>query len=61
MNFLRRLRALFRREKLDAEMTAEMQFHLETQTEVNLRAGMTPADARLAARRQFGGVDQIQE
>ncbi len=65
MNLLRagwlRLRALFGREGLDREMNAEMRAHLEFETEQNIRRGMTPTDARWAARRSFGGMDQLKE
>ena len=57
----RRLRALFRKEKLDAEMSEEMRLHLEMQEQANRVAGMDPVEAHFAARRQFGGIDQIKE
>ena len=61
MKLLRRLRALFRKEQLDAEMAEEMRAHLELQTERNRAAGMSTDEARYAAQRQFGGVEQIKE
>ncbi len=61
MKFLRRIRSLFWKNKLDAEMAEEMRLHLELQTELNLKAGMNPDDARYAALRQFGNVAGIQE
>jgi macrolide transport system ATP-binding/permease protein len=61
MKLLRSLRALVRGEKLDAEMSEEIRAHLELQSAANERAGMTPANARDAARRAFGGVEQIKE
>ncbi len=61
MKFLRQIRNLFRREKLDAEMTEEMRLHVELQTERNVAAGMSPQDARYAALRQFGNVASVQE
>ncbi len=57
----RKLRALFRKEKLDAEMAEEMRAHLELQTLENEKRGMSSDEARYAARRQFGGVEQIKE
>src|SRR4030095_3749186 len=57
----RRLSALFRREKLDAEMSEEIRAHLELQTVENLARGLPPNEARYAARRSFGGVEQIKE
>jgi len=65
MNWLRklqvRLRALFRKRQLDAEMDEEMRSHIEMQTQENLDAGMKPPEARYAALRQFGGVESIKE
>ena len=65
MNFLRiisrRVRALFRKETLDADMAEEMRSHLARRTQANLAAGMSADEARFAAQRQFGGVDQIKE
>ncbi len=57
----RKLRALFRKEKLDAEMAEELRAHLELQTAENIARGMVPDEARDAALRAFGGVEQIKE
>jgi hypothetical protein len=56
-----RLRASLRRGKLEREMDAEMRFHLEMETAENIRRGMGEAEARGAARRSFGGVEQTKE
>lgn len=61
MNLITRFRSLFRRDKLEADMVAEMRAHIDAQTQRNLAAGMAPDDACAAAHRQFGGVAQIQE
>jgi putative ABC transport system permease protein len=61
MNLLRTLSLFFRRKKLDADMAEEMREHLERRTQANLAAGMSPEEARFAARRSFGGVDQLKE
>jgi predicted permease len=53
--------ALFSRRRLDWEMAEEMQLHLDRETERNRAAGMRPDEARCAALRQFGGVDQLKE
>lgn len=53
--------ALFRKDKLDAEMSEEMSAHLELQTAENVKRGMSDDKARYAARREFGGVEQIKE
>jgi predicted permease len=60
MTFLRQLRALFRKEKLDAEMAEEMRVHLELQTAENEKRGMSDNDARFAAQRQFGNLASVQ-
>jgi putative ABC transport system permease protein len=56
-----RIRALFRKRKLDAEMDEEMRSHIEMRTQSNIRAGMKPEEARLAALRRFGRRDSIRE
>ena len=62
MKTLRKLRALFRKEKLDAEMAEEMRAHLQLQAaEYHKRGGMSADDARYAAQRAFGGTEQIKE
>ncbi len=61
MKLLRKIQALFRKDKLEADMAEEMQLHLEQRTRENIAAGMAPEDARYAARRKFGGVEQVKE
>jgi len=39
----------------------ELRAHLEMLTDENIRRGMSPAEARYAARREFGGVEQTKE
>lgn len=43
----------------DAEIRAELQFHLDMQTEENLATGLNFAEARAAAERQLGDFDAI--
>ncbi len=59
--FAARMRGLVFRGRLDRELDAELQFHLEMQAEDNARAGMDPRNAHYAAARSFGGVEQIKE
>jgi predicted permease len=59
--FLQRVRALFRKEKLDRDMTEEMRFHLAQRAAEHVDDGMPPDDARYVAQRRFGGVEQIKE
>lgn len=55
MNILRlRLQSLFRRSAVDRDLEDELRFHIEAQIRQNLAAGMLPAEARAAARRDFG-------
>src|ERR1700681_164257 len=56
-----RLLGLFQKNKRDAEMSEEMQAHLDLLIERNIAAGMLPHEARNAALRQFGGVEQVKE
>lgn len=57
----RRLRALLHRRAAERELARELAFHLEMETAQLVRAGMTPDEARRAARLAFGGVDRYAE
>jgi predicted permease len=59
--FLNRFRSLFRKGRLEREMERELRFHLEMETEKNIRRGMSEEAARLAAQRTFGGIEQTKE
>jgi len=59
--FFRRFAALFRRRRLEDDLNDELRSHLEMAIELNLRKGMSPADARREALRSFGGVEQTKE
>ena len=54
-----RLRALFRKRNLERDMDEEIRAHLEMQIEEYRRQGMTAEEARYAALRKFGGVEQV--
>jgi putative ABC transport system permease protein len=56
-----RLRSLFLKSQVEQELDDELQYHIERQTEQNVRLGMSPEKARDAARKAFGGVDQAKE
>src|SRR5213082_2107848 len=56
-----RLLGLVRKQRRETEMNAELQQHLDALTERNIAAGMSPKEARNAALREFGGVEQIKE
>ena len=59
--FLSRLVAPFRRRRLEGLLDDELRFHIEMETEENIRRGMSAEDAHYAARRSFGGLDQTRE
>src|SRR5208282_617370 len=61
MKFFRGLRLWFRKDQLDQQLSDELRFHLEKQIEQNLAAGMSAQEARYAALRRFGGVEQVKE
>jgi len=45
----------------EVRLAQEIEEHLALQTAENIRRGMSPADARLAARRKFGNVTLVKE
>lgn len=56
-----RLRAVAARRRVERELDEEIRFHLEMRVEDNLKSGMPPDEARRAALREFGGVEQVKE
>src|SRR5438067_273755 len=56
-----RLLGLFSKNRRDADMAEEIQAHLDLLIERNIAAGMLPHEARNAALRQFGGIEQTKE
>lgn len=59
--FVHRLSALLHRRKLDRELDAELQSHLEMATEQFLSRGLSPEEARRQALLHFGGLQQTKE
>ena len=57
----KRVAGLFRGRRLDGELEEEISSHLAMQEEEFRARGMSAAEARLAARREFGGVTQTVE
>jgi predicted permease len=57
----RRLRSLRRRGELERGLDEEMRFHVDHQTEKNLRAGMAADEARRQALITFGGTELAKE
>ncbi len=56
-----RLEPFFQRRKIDAELSDELQVHLEMAAEANIASGMDPAAARVAAEREFGRLESIKQ
>ena len=56
-----RMRALLRPRVVDHELNEEIRFHIELETEKNLRLGMNADDARRLAVAHFGGVQRVRE
>src|SRR4029077_7487198 len=65
---MRSLRRFFRRlvswattQRDEERLRTEIEDHLALQTEENLRAGLSPAEARREAALKFGGVEGMKE
>lgn len=56
-----RLRSLFRKARVEEELTEELRFHVEELMEEKIAQGMGREQARVAARRELGGLEQIKE
>ena len=56
-----RLLGVFAGRRAEQELAAELESHLELHTEDNLRAGMTPAEARRRAILALGGLEPTKE
>ena len=52
---------MWRRRNADRDLDEELQYHVEQQTELNLRRGMSPEEARRQALLQFGNVPLVKE
>jgi len=59
--FLFRLRALVQSRRVDRDIDDEITSHLAEATDEYIRQGLSPAAARQAAQRSFGGVTQTKE
>ena len=58
---LKRIQASFTRRSLDASLDEEVRSHLEMLAADHQCRGLTPEAAGLAARRDFGGIEQIKD
>ena len=65
MSFLRacsiRLRNMFRKQNMERDFSDELNSHLEMHIADNLRAGMSPEEARRSALITLGGVEQTKQ
>src|SRR5207253_1956177 len=59
--WLLRFGGLFRKQRREKDLDAEMDSHLQLHIEDNLRAGMNAAEARRQALMKLGGVEQTKE
>jgi len=59
--WLLRFGGLFRKERRERELAAEMESHLQMDIEDNLRAGMSSPEARRQALMKLGGIEQTKE
>lgn len=56
-----KIRYLFGRESHPSDLDQELDAHLDMQIEANIERGMSPEEARRAARREFGNPARIRE
>jgi predicted permease len=59
--FVLRLLSFFRHDAAETELSREIRSHLQLLEDEHVAKGMSRDDARLAARRAFGGVEQAKE
>src|SRR5262245_41463068 len=58
---LRRVLGTARPHRVEQDIEDELRFHVDMEEQQLRRLGSSPEDARLTARRVFGGVDQTKE
>jgi predicted permease len=61
MGWMKRIRSIARGRQIERELDDELQHHIELKTQENIDSGMSPEEARYAALRAFGGVEQKKE
>ena len=59
--FMKKLGILFGRERFRSELDEEMAFHVEQAAEEHVASGMSPEEARYAAKRQLGNATLVKE
>jgi hypothetical protein len=50
-----------RSKRLERELDEELQSYLESSVDAKVRSGMTPEDARRAARAELGSIDAVKD
>src|SRR5215210_4941083 len=58
---VKKLSGSLRQRTAEPELDEEVQFHIDMQTEKNVRLGMSPDEARRAALVSFGGRERFKE
>jgi putative ABC transport system permease protein len=58
---LRRIWSVVARRAIEDGLAEEIRFHIDEQTDKNIRGGMAPAEARRQALIKFGGVEHVKE
>jgi hypothetical protein len=59
--WLVRLAGLFDRERQERELAAELESHIQMHTDDNVRAGLSPQEARRQALVKLGGIAPTKE
>ena len=59
--FLRRLRSCITTQQDEERLRTEVEEHLAMQTAENIRAGLSPAEARRQAVLRFGAMEALKE
>src|SRR5690242_8869660 len=52
---------LLRRDRMERELNAELQFHFDALVRDHVRAGLSEAEARRRARQEFGEMEGLKE
>src|SRR6266571_8304532 len=60
-DLLLRLRSLFRKKTVEAEIDEELRFHFEEQVSKFIHSGLPPEEAKRRAQLEFGGMEQLKE
>lgn len=56
-----RIRGLFGRQQQESDLSEELRAHLDLLAAEFVRRGMSPDEARFAARREFGAMEKMRE